>query len=290
MNERLSSRVYPTILHVLDLLDRIYGRRPGSSPDPREEFPKLKQYLGQLDSGRATKEDELVKAALVYWIDEVLVNSPWEHANHWKDYTLEREFYDSRDRAFEFFEKAKGARTLSPPDALEGFYLAVALGFQGIYRDGPVAKPAPAAGGKPAPAAKPAKPAKPAPPKRKPMDSWFGESGNEGDTSWSLPPENATPAGDDLIDDSVFQEPASGKRGLKGIDLPGTLLEWAEPVFAQIAPASLRAFSPASASDSLRDARPLLGTGSMQRSVIALVWTVLITLILAVVWIVQSFA
>ena len=285
MNDRLAGRVYPTILYVLELVDRIHGRRPGGMPDPKEEFPRLKQYLGQLDAGRATREDELTKAALVYWIDEVLVNSPWPHANYWKDHTLEREFFDSRDRAWEFFEKAKTARTMSPPDALEAYYLCVAMGFKGIYRDGevrPATKP---------PAAKPAppRPSAPAAP-RKTMDSWFGDAST--DDNWDLPETEEKPLPtppDDMIDESVFAAP-KGSLQQGGLDLPPTLTEWASPVFAQIAPGRQRGFMPETAADSPREARPLAGWAACQRSIVALVWTLLVTLVLIVVWIVRSYS
>ncbi|MBX9656587.1 DotU family type IV/VI secretion system protein [bacterium] len=296
MNDRLAARVYPTILYVLELLDRIYGRKPGPTPDPREEFPRLKQYLGQLDSGKATREDELAKSALIYWIDEVLINSPWPHANKWKDHTLEREFYDARDRAYEFYEKAKIARTLSPADPLETYYLCVALGFLGIYREGEFK---PRASG-PAPPSNPQKPANAPPQKQKPaprkaMDSWFGEADHKEEDAWDLPEESSPTAApvieppadeDSLIDESVFDAPkTNAKQG--SVDLPRTLSEWAGPVFAQIAPGRQRPFTPTTASDSQRDARPLTGWASCQRSLIALVWTLLATVILAVVWIVQ---
>ena len=299
MNDRLAARVYPTILYVLELLDRIYGRKPGPTPDPREEFPRLKQYLGQLDSGKATREDELAKSALIYWIDEVLINSPWPHANRWKDHTLEREFYDSRDRAYEFYEKAKVARTLSPADPLETYYLCVALGFLGIYREGEFKPRANS------PAQTSSTPKIPPPPKEKPkpaprkaMDSWFGEAEvpQGGGDSWDFPSDDDAPPVSDvapaddgsLIDESVFDAPkVNAKQG--SVDLPRTLSEWAGPVFAQIAPGRQRPFTPTSASDSQRDARPLTGWASCQRSLMALIWTLLGTVILAVVWIVQRF-
>jgi hypothetical protein len=44
------------------------------------------------------------------------------------------------------------------------------------------------------------------------------------------------------------------------------LQEWAAPVYAQIAPGGLRGFVPAAAAESQRDARPLSGKTSFQRS------------------------
>ena len=248
MNDRLAARVYPTILYVLELLDRIYGRKPGPTPDPREEFPRLKQYLGQLDWRKTTREDELAESALIYWIDEVFINSPWPHANRWKDHTLEREFYDSRDRAYEFYEKAKVARTLSPRGCIETFYLCVALGFLGIYREGEIqASHACSGSGQSIPQASPEKP-KPAP--RKAMDSWFGDAEVPQGDDWDFPDEPATPTREatsvdngSLIDESVFDAPkVNPKQG--SVDLPRTSPNRAGPVFAQIAPGETESLAP----------------------------------------------
>ncbi|CAK9081108.1 Type VI secretion system baseplate component TssK1 [Durusdinium trenchii] len=76
----------------------------------------------------------LAKSAMVYWIDELLVNSDWTYASQWRDNPLEREIYGSRNRAWKFFENADYARSLESTDALEVFGQCVALGFQGIYR------------------------------------------------------------------------------------------------------------------------------------------------------------
>lgn len=288
MTDAFASKVYPLILYVLGLLDRIQQRR-GPEPTPKEELPRLKQYLGQLDSrGNDQKDFELARSALVYWIDELLVNSSWRHANEWKNHTLERELLDSRDRAWEFFEKAKAARALARPDALETFYLCVALGFLGIYRSGEsraTAFPSPLPPAPPAP-----KPAQPAP-GRGPQVSWFeGEQAPVvREQTWGLPaaapPGKARPG--PSLGDAVtrpvevpLHEPSHGAH-----DLPPSLEDWAKPVFAQIAPGVVRAFAPSVASDSQRDARPLVGQRTLQRSAIMLFWMGLVTLgLLAARW------
>ena len=283
MNDAFATRVYPTILYVLDLLDRIRDRRRGE-PTPQEELPRLKQYIGQLDSRGSDERDfELAKKALVYWIDEVLVNSDWSYAKQWKDSTLERELYDTRDRAWQFFDEAKVARTLSRPDSLETFYLCVALGFQGIYREGemgPSARPGSADRG-------PAPP-RPARGSRHESVSWFGgDSGMATDeATWGLPsakpPTRPPGPADDMIDESVLDRPPVPGRGPAGAtrDLPPTLEEWAGPVYAQIAPGRLRPFEASGAPESQRDARPLRGWQTLKRSLTTLAWMSVIVLAL----------
>ncbi|MFO0945239.1 MAG: DotU family type IV/VI secretion system protein [Planctomycetota bacterium] len=283
MNDTFAAKVYPTILYTLGLLDRIQSGR-GPEPKANEEKPRLKQYLGQLDSrGSDQREFELAKAALTYWIDELLVNSRWSQANEWKNNTLERELYDARDRAWEFFEKAKAARSTGQANALETFYLCVALGFQGIYRDGEVR---PAAGTNP-PASPPpqvqAAPRKPLP--TSDQVTWFneksGDSGRGDEQTWGfgdvqLPEPKSTPSAPPPP--PVAPQP----RSMGNTDLPKTLQEWSAPVYAQIAPGGLRSFVPNAAPDSQRDARPLGGWLAFKRSINLVILMGGISLILAI--------
>ena len=74
---------------------------------------------------------------MVYWIDEVLINSGWDHATEWKQHILEWDIYQERLRADRFYEIAHEAETLAGTDPLETFFLCVALGFRGRYVDRP---------------------------------------------------------------------------------------------------------------------------------------------------------
>ena len=75
----------------------------------------------------------LAKYALVYWIDEILINSSWSHALDWREHILEWDFYRERLGGEAFFDRAREAEALSRTDPLEVFFLCVALGFQGKY-------------------------------------------------------------------------------------------------------------------------------------------------------------
>lgn len=284
MNDDFAAKVYPTILYVLELLDRI-GSGRGGSPDPKEEAPRLKQYLGQLDArGRDEKDYELVKCALIYWIDEVLIGSTWSHAGRWKDQSLEWELLGTNDRAWLFYEKANVAKSLGRPDALETFYLCVALGFVGTYRAGaartPTAKPSPA----------PPPPSGSAPPKKKPgeMMSWFddGSAHGEGGETWgagaTLPPPEAAASPPAAESDRTLEAPRR-EQGKGGADMPPTLAEWARPIKTQIA-GHVRSISPTSASESARDARPLEGQASVQRSAMMMGVMGSLCVVLFVLW------
>jgi type VI secretion system protein ImpK len=136
MTPKFSAAVDPVFLHVLGLLDRIgHDERPS----PSEERLRIRGWLDQAD-GRLGQGPEwmLAKYALVSWIDDVLIEAPWEGRSWWKENALEVEVFNTRLRNEQFYVKAREALSLPQKDALETFYVCVVLGFRGMYRD-PVA-------------------------------------------------------------------------------------------------------------------------------------------------------
>ena len=136
MTPRFSKAVDPVFQHVLGLLERI-GH--DESLKPEEERVRIRGWLdqaeGQLGQG---PEWQLAKYALVSWIDDVLIDAPWEGRLWWKENALEVEAFNTRLRNEQFYIRAREASTLAQKDALEVFYVCVVLGFRGLYRD-PVA-------------------------------------------------------------------------------------------------------------------------------------------------------
>jgi type VI secretion system protein ImpK len=71
-----------------------------------------------------------IRYALVCWLDEIFIlDSPW--ADQWKEQALEPELYGTRLRGDEFWNQVRRAEARATPDALEGYYLCVMLGFRG---------------------------------------------------------------------------------------------------------------------------------------------------------------
>ena len=133
MTPRFSKAVDPIFLHVLALLERI-GR--GEQPSSKEERLWIRglidQAEGQVGQGA---EWQLAKYAMVAWIDDLLIEAPWEGRSWWKENALEVEIFNTRLRNEQFYVKAKEASSLTQKDALEVFYVGVVLGFRGLYRD-----------------------------------------------------------------------------------------------------------------------------------------------------------
>jgi type VI secretion system protein ImpK len=136
MTPKFSTAVDPVFLHVLGLLERI-GR--DEHPSPTEERLRIRGWLDQAEGRLGHGPDWLLaKYALVAWIDDVLIEAPWEGRSWWKENALEVEVFNTRLRNEQFYLKAREASSLPQKDALETFYVCAVLGFRGLYRD-PVA-------------------------------------------------------------------------------------------------------------------------------------------------------
>ncbi len=133
MTPEFAKVVDPIFLHVLGLLDRIARE---DSPVPQDEREHILALLGAADAklGRG-QEWELGKYALVSWLDEVLVEAPWEGRNWWNENVVEVKLFNTRLCNELFYTKAQEAGTFPRKDALEIFYVCVVLGFRGLYRD-----------------------------------------------------------------------------------------------------------------------------------------------------------
>jgi type VI secretion system protein ImpK len=133
MNPKFSKAVDPVFLHVLGLVDRI-GR--DEQPSPPDEKAKIRALLDQAEGHLGQTEDwQLAKYALACWIDDVLIDAPWDGREWWTQNALEVELFTSRLAYAQFYDKAKEASCLPRKDALEVFYVCVVMGFRGLYRD-----------------------------------------------------------------------------------------------------------------------------------------------------------
>jgi type VI secretion system protein ImpK len=113
-----------------------FGGDPPASAAVLAPVPALPAPRGQVIEERPAEPFLGVRYALVAWLDELFVlYSPW--SNRWNEHKLEVALYASNDRAWRFWEQAKLAATRPSTDALEVFYLCVALGFRGNLSEEP---------------------------------------------------------------------------------------------------------------------------------------------------------
>lgn len=133
MTPKFAQAVDPVLLHVLGLLERVArDERPG----PQEERLQIVALLDQAEAIVGVGQEwELAKYALVSWIDEVLLELPWDGREWWNNNVLEVETFNTRLCNERFYTRAQEASTLPRRDALEVFYVCVVLGFRGLYRE-----------------------------------------------------------------------------------------------------------------------------------------------------------
>lgn len=70
--------------------------------------------------------------ALCSWIDETVMNSPWQHRAAWQRTLLQSEYYNTVNAGAEFYDRLN---QLHPEqnDVREIYYLCLGLGFTGRY-------------------------------------------------------------------------------------------------------------------------------------------------------------
>ncbi len=150
MNDRFADAFGEVIQGVLAFQDELRALHAPSVEEARPRFIRLIDgFAKKGDEQPEHKLDfDLARSALVYWIDEmVTLHWGWPHAEEFRAVCLELHYTDLKrlkdrspaehDRAVEgpyrFFEIAELAKTRDQPDALETFFMCVALGFRGRF-------------------------------------------------------------------------------------------------------------------------------------------------------------
>ena len=133
MTPLFAQSVDPIFLAALNLESRIDNHAKIITADERN---LLIQKIEHAESRLGRSEDwMLAKYAICSWIDAKLIQSAWSDASWWKEYCLEEHFFGHRLADEEFFVRANQASSLPTKNALEVFFLAVVLGFRGIYQE-----------------------------------------------------------------------------------------------------------------------------------------------------------
>jgi type VI secretion system protein ImpK len=133
MTPRFALAVDPIFLHVLDLIERI---NRGEQPNPQEERLRIRTLIDQGEAVLGASEQwELAKYAIVSWIDEMLVDAPWDGREWWSNHVFEVEMFNTRLCNERFFTQAQMASSHTVRDALEVYYNCAVLGFHGLYSD-----------------------------------------------------------------------------------------------------------------------------------------------------------
>ncbi|MGZ0171310.1 MAG: DotU family type IV/VI secretion system protein [Planctomycetales bacterium] len=229
MGEEFNVKVFAILHYVLKLRNNL---EEGVAVEFEPVKMGMLRLLGQFNvSGAMSSHYELARAALVFWTDEVLINSQWVYAERWRNSPLELELYGTRQRAWRFFELAEQARSLTGTDVLEVFALCAASGFRGIYRNS-------------------------------------NRMLTDGPLVFQQSPASVTPAASKGIYSGVADDIATSKI-VKS--LPPTLTEWAVAAFSEVVSGNVETFAPHAPYDSVRNANPLDAGRALVRWLVILV-------------------
>jgi type VI secretion system protein ImpK len=133
MDARFASIVDPLFEAVIELLARLESGRHQTA---EVEHQRMLDQLCVADANAAThREWELAKYAIVSWIDEMVLSTPWSGREWWSNHILEMELFQSRLCSVRFFESAEQSVRSNCLNALEVYLNCVILGFRGVYFD-----------------------------------------------------------------------------------------------------------------------------------------------------------
>lgn len=155
MREEIGDIVHPILNYGLTLREDLIRGTPRDFSQVQQELLRLLKSehearrwpdygrTGPTMEGMGTGGSDILRPAqpfqgmryaLVCWLDELMVETPW--GSRWNENKLETQLYQTNLRASMFWEQAKRAEGRSS-DALEVFFLCVTLGFRGDLRDSP---------------------------------------------------------------------------------------------------------------------------------------------------------
>ena len=133
MTPQFASAVDPIFLRVLSVLELANVQPVDPEALHLEMQSKLRQAEDRLQQPPWPSVWAQARYAMCAWIDDVLTNKPWDGQRWWQENKLEFHFFRTNVAGTEFFEHAKLAQQLPQRDAIEVFYIAVVLGFRGLY-------------------------------------------------------------------------------------------------------------------------------------------------------------
>jgi len=111
-----------------------YGNASSLKDRVAEMFDRFERDSRSL--GIDNEKVRLAKFALIAFLDETIISSSWTQKDEWLTEPLQLKIFDTFNAGEEFFTYLNELRqrSSSNKDALEIFYLCLALGFKGKYQ------------------------------------------------------------------------------------------------------------------------------------------------------------
>jgi type VI secretion system protein ImpK len=121
------------LAYVAYFLKTVKARQPAADQVKADIDRLVSQADARLQGKGIPKEDcDHARFAIFAWVDEVILNSPWNEKGQWQRQQLQRVHFQTADAGEIFFERLN---TLGPHQnyVREVYYLCLAMGFTGRY-------------------------------------------------------------------------------------------------------------------------------------------------------------
>jgi type VI secretion system protein ImpK len=121
------------LAYVAYFLKTVKARQPAVDQVKADIDRLVSQADACLQGKGIPKEDcDHARFAIFAWVDEVILNSPWNEKGQWQRQQLQRVHFQTADAGEIFFERLN---TLGPHQnyVREVYYLCLAMGFTGRY-------------------------------------------------------------------------------------------------------------------------------------------------------------
>ena len=130
---RLTNCFMEVIAYVAFFLRRVSKKQPAYDQIKADVLRLLLQSESCVKENGVSQEDyDLGRFAVCVWMDEAILNSPWQEKDRWQTEQLQRVFYQTAAGGEAFFERLN---RLGPDqqNVREVYYLCLALGFKGRH-------------------------------------------------------------------------------------------------------------------------------------------------------------
>jgi len=129
----LSDCFIKTFAYVSYFMGSVETKKPLYEEVKADLLRLIRESEALFGQGGFSHDDyDQARFAVCAWVDEALLNSPWEERNRWLKDQLQRCFYNTTDAGEEFFDRLN-ALGLHQREVREVFYLCLAIGFIGCF-------------------------------------------------------------------------------------------------------------------------------------------------------------
>lgn len=130
---RLTDCFMELVAYVAYFIRGVSRRQPPYDEVRANILRLLSQSEACLKDGLVSQEDfDLARFAICAWVDEAILNSPWQEKSTWQTEQLQRLYYQTTEAGEEYFDRLNN---LGPHqrEVREVYYLCLAIGFRGRY-------------------------------------------------------------------------------------------------------------------------------------------------------------